>query len=79
MNSQIFRNIMRDIDNCSDGIAVACDFLVSTGGKVTGTWEWLPHDGAAIDMLDVIIVSWPDHPPAYIPVSEIVAVQVVRK
>ena len=79
MNLNTFRAIMRDIDNKTDGDAVECHFLLSTG-KVTGTWEWMGPDNDLSDPANVaIVVAGKDEPPTYIPVDSIIAVKVAER
>ena len=74
MDIKSFREIMKDIDEKSDGDATMCWFLVQTG-RIIGTWEWLESTNVPANM-EVIIVSEVDKPPCYVPVASIIAVQV---
>lgn len=76
MNTNQFREIMKDIDSNAEGEAIDCWFLLSPGGKVVGTWEWLGDPKEWVAGNEVIIVNANDQPPVYVPVAAIVAIQV---
>lgn len=77
MDTNIFRAIMNHIDEIADpGVTVELDFLVGPG-KVTGTWQWLadPDSAEYVHGAEVIVVTT-SASSTYVPVANIIAIQV---